>query len=435
MIKLLHFLYWFLIFNVGTTTLLGIPSVLWKIGIPFLSILLFFNMLFFRQNIIKKPFIGWIFAFILIAILSKILNGIETISLIQFLFITLSPYIYLLVIINERKIELINSITKWVVILILIQIPAAIVKYFILGQSEKGAIGTMSLGDGSLSTVFPLLIIAFLISFHQFTNKKKYFVLIILFILFGVIGLKRAIVFLIPVEFLIGYILYLSFFTEKIDLRRVKKMIFISLSALFAFYILVRTNPTLNKEHKIWGSFNYNYLMEYTLSYTSSEEEEKSEMRRADGLIYFINYNLNSNTNNLLLGDGVGILVGTSLNKQTGTMSQLYGIRYGGRMGVIWILLQIGLLGLIIYLGFLIHLNIYLWKNLPIINNYLLLGFVLATIFMLFDLIIYSPVFISLYVVSSIYYYVAALLYKGIYVLNNKNIQRIFLFNSLKFKK
>lgn len=390
--------------------MLGFPTFIHKIGIPFVGLLLFFITLLKKRSNIRIPLIGWIVLFIVVSILSKILNEISVLSLIMFLFLTLLPYIYFIVIINESSVIRINLITKWIIILVLLQIPVIFVKYAVMGQSEKGAIGTLSIGYGSLSTVFPVLIIAFLISFYLMSNKFKYVILIFLFVLFGIIGNKRAITFIIPLEFIIGYFLYLKYFVVEINLKQIRKLVFILLLGFIALYTMVRASPSLNKDQVIWGEFDLEYLINYSNSYTSSKGKGKTEMRRKEALIYFINYNLSSDVSNFLIGDGAGILVQSLMDKKSGTMGELYGIRYGGRMGIVWLLLQVGIIGVIIYIVFFIKLNIMIFKKLPRKNNYLLLSFAIASIFLTIDILIYSSTFMEMEIVNNLYFYTAALL-------------------------
>ncbi len=430
--RFIHYIFWFLIFNQGLFNLLGIPTSIYKIGIPVVGFFLFGLTAVGNEKKLKKPLLAEAIFFICVSLLSMLLNKVGLISLVQFLFITILPYFYFLVIVNEDDTKLVNSVTKWVLILVLVQIPAIIIKFFILGQSEKGAIGTMSVGDGSLSTVFPILTIGILVSLYLYFGKKRYVILIICYILFGIIGKKRAIVFLIPLEFITGYFLFLVFFVEKIDFEKIRKLVLIVIVGFFAFYMMVRTNPTLNKEQSNWGTFDITYLMSYSNEYTSARES-KMEMRRKDGFIYFFKYNFNSKFSSFLLGDGAGVLVQSSLNPNSGTMAKIYGVRYGGRMGSIWILLQIGFLGLISYMVLIGNLIRLLITRSKIIGNYLLLGFLISSIYLFLDFMFYSPVFVSLNIISCLYFYIAAIVYIGGELENKEPEKKLLMYNRLKF--
>ena len=432
MITILHYIYWFLIFNVGIFYLLGFPTSVYKISIPFVGLTIFFLTLVSKGKKMKFPLFSLVIIFILISVLSNILNDIHWFSTTFFLFSCLLPYFYFLVIINESDLKRINKVSKWIVFLILLQIPAILLKYILIGQSEKGAIGTLSIAAGSLSTIFPVFIVAFLICYYFLFRRVKYLLLIICFILFALIGNKRAVTYLIPLEFAIAYILYLQFIIQKVTKQQIRQFVVILVVGFVSFYAMVRLNPSLNKDEKIGGRFDIDYLINYSETYTSSDGKGKRDMRRKDGLIYFYLYNVNSQTLNQLLGDGAGILYQSLIDPKTGTMEELYGVRYGGRMGIIWMLLQVGILGLLSYLLFLGAFFIMRIQKSDWINNIFLLGFIVASIFMLFDFMFYSNTFISLDIIKHLYFFAGALLMHLKACSHDGKKCRIYLVNSFK---
>jgi hypothetical protein len=285
------------------------------------------------------------------------------------------------------------------------------IKYYLIGQSEKGGIGTMEIGAGSLSTVFPALIIAFLISYYLFTKKRYYLILIALFLLFGLIGAKRAIVFIVPVELFIGYLLFIRFTHARLNFFRM--FIGFPLLAVVIFYFAVRVSPSLNREQSNWGTFEIGYVMDYATNYNATSATNSKEISRQDGLVHFTGYILDSPFPQMMLGDGAGNLVESQYKKKGGTMLDIYGVRYGGRMGFIWILLQVGIMGTIGFFGLIISLNKVIFKmrrKSGIHFTPLMLGFILATIFMFVDTIIYSNSFVRYEVIKGIYFLAGALI-------------------------
>jgi len=195
---------------------------------------------------------------------------------------------------------------------------------------------------------------------------------------------------------------------------------------------MVRANPSLNREQVVWGSFDIEYLLNYSETYTSSEGKGKREMRRKDALFYFILYNVEQDMSHFLLGDGAGMLYQSEVDEKSGTIDELYGIRYGGRMGVIWLILQIGFLGTFVYILFLFSVVFNLIKNHNLKNNHFLLGFLTVSIFMLFDLFFYSNTFIALDIVKHLYFYSAALIFIEKRNALNFKIERVLLVNDIK---
>lgn len=414
----LHYGYWSLIFLVGIFEVFGLPSGIYKLGIPAVGIVLFVVQLSRRKQALKLPFWQWVAGFIAVALISISLNAIDYFSFIYFLTYTLLSYIYFLVIINEAADSLVRKVKRFVIGLILLQIPAAFIKFFLLGQSEKGGIGTLSVGAGSLSTVFPVLIIAFLVSYYLFTRKQVFLLLIFLFLVFGLIGGKRAIVFFIPCEVVVGYIMYIILLKKKITPRVIRTMVAIPCIGAFLFYFSVKTNPTLNREHSGWGSFDLEYVIDYSKNYNQTDDDNEAEVSRQDGLVLFTLYILNADPAHMLIGDGAGKLVESKYKESSGSMLEEYGVRYGGRMGFIWILLQVGVLGAVLFFGTIIRLNLRLLryrKQRRLSASPLFVGFIIATLFMLFDTIIYSSSFARYEVIKGVYFFAAALLYREYY--------------------
>jgi hypothetical protein len=49
------------------------------------------------------------------------------------------------------------------------------------------------------------------------------------------------------------------------------------------FYFGIRINPTLNKEQKVWGSFDFRYALDYAKEYTFGNEKTYSEKNTGKG--------------------------------------------------------------------------------------------------------------------------------------------------------
>jgi hypothetical protein len=404
-----HYVYWSLIFFTGLIQFLGLPSGIYKVGIPLVAGLLFLYTFIQEAGRLVYPFVGWFLGFVFLSVTSSVINRIDSFSLIYFLIYTLLSYTYFVILVNERNIRLIKSVIAYLKILVLIQIPVVIVKYFVLGQSEKGGIGTLSINAGSVSTIFPVLVITVLICYFLFSEKMKYLLLIGGFCLFAIVGAKRAIIFFIPIVLVLSYFLFYKM-NRMIFVRRVaQKLVLIALGGGVAFYVFVRTNPTLNPEHSIGGSFDTEYLTKYVTNYTSSAGKNMEEMRRKDGLFYFINYISSGTTDLFLWGDGAGKLIQSKYNVHSGTMNEEYGVRYGGRMGFVWLLLQVGILGTLLYLLFYVRLYWYVSKR--YLSHPIYLAFLVLTIIFFIDLVIYSDVFLRYEYLKGLYFVLLGMIY------------------------
>ena len=401
----LHIIFWILVFMQGVFQLLEISSVYHKVGMPLIIILLVIELMGKKRP--NMPYFGIVSILTLITVLSAINNSISLFSYVYFLMYLILSYLYFIIIVNENNIRRLKKITWTIIMLYLIQIPAVIIKYFIIGQSEKGGIGTVSISGGSISTILSTFAIAYLFSLFYFKRDIKYLILIVGFFLFGIIGEKRAIIFYIPIT------IFLVFFIDKIMTKQFTtiqsfKLFFIIVS----FYLSVRLNPSLTPDNEMWGRFDLNYVINYSKEYNQSSKRNLKEISRMEGLIYFSTYLYRQDLITFLFGEGAGELISTKYGKYGSTpvnlMLENYGVRYGGRMGFVWMYLQIGALGVFFYWLIIYKLFKFVGKNYK--PNAIYLSFLVITIIYILDFFTYSYEFFKQFYLSGVYFFIAALI-------------------------
>jgi hypothetical protein len=179
-------------FTEGAISLIG-PSESSMRTFRELLIILLFSLSFVKNTfnysnsygIAKKYWyygIGSIALLFFVAIFSMIYNDTSGIEFFLFFLRVLPPFLFFWSILKVNfKVDRALYTLK---IMVLLQIPAVIIKYFIIGISESGGIGTMSIHAGSLSTIFPLFVISYIFSLYLSRKNKKYIILIFLFLLF-----------------------------------------------------------------------------------------------------------------------------------------------------------------------------------------------------------------------------------------------------------
>jgi len=417
-----HYSYWIILFTVGIMEILSVSSAVYKVGLPLLIIIIFFISIAQNKNY-RFPNLILMVLFVIVSIISGIINKISFLQMFGFLAYTISSYFYAVSIINEKDSKIIQHVKMLVIILFIIQIPAAIIKLIIVGQSEKDLIGTVSWGAGVNSSLIPLFVITILFSFYLYNKNKSYIFFVAGFILFGITGNKRVIVYYIPLMVFITYFIYLFVFQKRRTFQDFKLLIFLITFSLMVFVIVVKTNPTLNPEHSRWGSFDLEYVLNYSDQYTTTHNYSKYEMRRKDALIYFWEMILSAKPQRLLLGDGAGKLVQSDYVPGQESMGALYGVRYGGQMAAVWLVLQVGLLGTIIYfvwfLRFVVIVN-HFRKNEP-----LYLAFFSLTVLFLIDSITYSYAFLRFDYLKGVYFLLFALIFRDLLYVENRNNESI----------
>tara|TARA_B100000768_G_scaffold156985_1_gene154805 strand:- start:2664 stop:3998 length:1335 start_codon:yes stop_codon:yes gene_type:complete len=418
-------------FTEGAISLIG-PSESFMRTFRELLIILLFISSFFQSPITNNQLVGslkkyrklgkyYIFSLFAVAIISMIYNTKDVVEFFLFFLRVLPPILFFwaLIKINFN----IAKVLRLLKILVIIQIPAVIIKFLIIGVSESGGIGTMSIHAGSLSTIFPLFVISYIFSLYLSRKNKKYIILIFLFLLFGLIGGKRALIVYTPV--LLFFILFIYNKGFKLNFKRslVKQVFGLFILGFVTFYFIARFNPNLNPEEEIGGSFDIEHIINISTKYNSFKGE--LGFSRTDAPEVLFNFlTKNKPVNFLLLGMGPGDIIQSSLlnNKYPGVendrqlLMYKYGLGYGLRVGVLWTAIQIGILGALIYALFFYKITFTMFKILKKSNNTITkeyamgltgMGFVL-----LIDYLTYSPTFFYSGAISNSFFLLTAIVLK-----------------------
>jgi hypothetical protein len=168
--------------------------------------------------------------------------------------------------------------------------------------------------------------------------------------MFSQIGGKRMVLFLIPFVMFIQFFIYSR--QMKTNITRFLGLLPVLISFIILLtYFIVRLNPSFNKEEVVWGSFDLDYVLSFVFDY-SVRDLNQFDMSRNEALIYFIEYMSNQSLTTILFGHGAGLLLDYKFVESSG-VTELFEVRYGGRMAFVWILLQTGLIGVVTFFAFL----------------------------------------------------------------------------------
>lgn len=180
---------------------------------------------------------------------------------------------------------------------ITIQIWLSVIKLCIITTYFEGLVGSISgTTGGGLGTSFPIIALFWYAINYKFDKLKTTDILNYIGLLF--IGLetgKRTVIFLFP---LILLLLYTYATNHKIS----RSSYFIILFVPLFFYFGVKLMPSLNKEHKIWGSFDIEFALDYANSYSGITDRKHSNRN-----IFINKYN---NNNNKVFHGRIGALIG-----------------------------------------------------------------------------------------------------------------------------
>ena len=330
----------------------GVGEPITQAFIDLIIIILFFNSMLYvlkKKKIIAPGFTINIFLFIVI-IVSFLLTDVQEIQLIIFIrkFTLYYLFFYVLFNINLNNMQ-IESLKKLIIFLFIIQVPSSFIKLILLGGTLEKIVGTISITEGSLATIMPLMAISYLISNYLISKNFKYIIWILLFIMIGLMSNKIAILF-----YLIILFIYLSYFysTTKFRLPNLlfmKKLLLNMVYLIVIFLLFVVINPRTNPEHKVGGSFDIEYLIDLTEKYNTKKpsiyEGEGQGRYDAPGVVFSRLHD--GGLLNILLGFGPGEITRSSFTKYGDPLLEKYNIGYGGRQGWLWIAMQIGVIGMI----------------------------------------------------------------------------------------
>lgn len=356
-------------FSKGALELLGFSETILQLLIEFLILILFsFALLFiFKRKKIRGPGIFINFLLLAVILLSFLLTNGSILLLVLYLRKLFVYYLFFYALFNINLTQVYrDKILKLIIVLFLIQIPAAFIKLVVLGGTLEKIVGSMSVSEGSLATIMPLFAITYLIVNYLEFRKIKYIVFILLFISIGLISNKMGILYYIVLMYLVLSVIHSNskYFLPNLKLLREFFIGTIFLSIIFAMFVSL--NPRANPEHKVGGSIDFQYLKDWTIHYQTVKLDTKVEGDgRFDAPSVALDRMSSGGIINLLLGFGPGEIIQSSFTPYNNPLLEKYNIGYGGRLGFVWSLMQIGLIGTAILLFF----HLLLFKKIFILYN------------------------------------------------------------------
>ena len=381
--------------NLGLIEILGFSISISKMIIDLLVLLFFSRSLYlhvFQYNS-HYNFWGWqyIIFYIFITLISFIVNQTSIINLILFLEVVLIPYLLFLAVINSSfSTKYIKFLSRIFFFVLILQIPVIIIKFLFIGINESGAVGTFSVNNGNLSTLIPMICISICLIYYYLFEKYRSLFMIPFFVFFGIIGNKLAILFMIPLIYLIVTLIY-NFINSKRDLGKIVLNLFsIFIISVISFYFMIIFSPRINAtSNNIIDS-----ATEYISDYLSRDKyrNRENKLSRLTAFPIVVNF---IKENKPLIGNGPGVILKSGLTGQSGNLRKTkYNLGYGSKLGIFWFSIQIGVLGFLPILLFLIAIMRHSWKKLYYnqISNQLFFPFVgfMIGVTILYDIILYS---------------------------------------------
>lgn len=357
-----------LVFSTGTLEVIGLNNSILRIVSEILVLLIFIKGVLIGKKKKKRVFPGffWLLLFITVSVLSAVLNEINSISVLLFFRDYLVVFLFFYGVLNlTLSLYEYQKLKRLLLYLCTAQIGANIIKYLVVRDIIEPYIGTMAVLGGSLTVIFALIGTSYALANYLVSKKRIHLLWVLGFMLFSLLGGKRASIVYFPILFLLLSYVYQRRF-EQFKLRGVKRFALFTILTLGLIYLSVRLMPSLNKEREVWGSFDIEYALDYTERYVTTGAGAIDAVGRSEAPIYILNMLIDDNPYSLMLGYGAGHLVKSSFNEQmvkSGSQEELterlYGVGYGARTTFLQFLLQVGILGGVLFLIYVSRVFIY----------------------------------------------------------------------------
>lgn len=442
-----------LLFGTASTQALfhfaGLPRTVPVLITEFCVLVYCTRSLFFQMRKHKRfprvPGTSIVLAFFAVAIISFATNRPDPLAallsfrqdfifLFFFLALQIAP-------IRSREVESINAL---IVLIVLLQLPAGMVKYMVHGQDEFW-IGTISASAGSLSTLYPLVAISFLASFFCFTGKIRYVLIAFAFFLFGLAGEKRAIAFYLPVVLVSVVTITLLLRRKQAAFRKsqlLKMYSGILIICVICLFIATQTIRTLNPQLKMFGAFDLGYLIkDRIVGYNFRTMEEKTdptdpyrlELKDPNGKIRIFKHNSAMGRGTLTIesvrrawdggwwrtaiGFGPGTMIRSPHIGRSGhTPFEKFGI-LGSYTGFVVAVLQYGFAGVACILAFWLTLFVRIWRTAQNASCLRLkmtaVGCLGALLIVILDFLTYSQTTLTQHALAPAILYVTAMVLNG----------------------
>ena len=327
------------------------------------------------------------------------------------------PFICLLLFIYyaRKDVVYVRYFNQIIGLVLLIQICVSMYKYILFeGHFWEGMVGTFGgVKGGGTGTSFPLVALCWVaINSNMDIRNWKSWLFIAGLLLVGIATGKRAVILLFPILFLV-----LSVYVCK---KKYSNRVWIVIAAApLLFYLGVRLTPTFNPENKVWGSFDLEYMMNYTENYAMGKVEDGEEREHYTGrvgsalLFWNVLIDIDNYSSSTLLGNGVEKAYSSSIDREAyNNYGREFGLKHRGDItGVLMLHIAVGIVGVILFV-------IYYWFLFRLIP-YKRLRVVLFMLVM-FDFIFYNSTmnrdpFISMLLMFNIVYSLVQYSPKGRY--------------------
>lgn len=400
----------------------------------FIYILFLYSLVVSRSNHKRYdfhlvPLFGF---FLIVASCSIVVNNVFSFRPVFSLRLILRFFIFYVALINlgltNGQLKKINTL---LFILFIIQLPASAIKFYFYGFSER-TMGTYIVRGGGLTTLIPIIGLGYLAGYYAFYKPKAIYLLVgVGFVLYGIVGMKAALLFLYPITFLgLYYLVYVRWKAVNVA-RHLTIVAFIALLSIAVGGTIICVQPRLNPEKAEGGSVDLSYALKNAGEYTTGMNPRNSEVaggRFATTMLVFDQI-WKGGLVPVFFGYGPGCLSDSILSDRPNADPRI--VRIGGsygKTGMTFILTEYGLFG-VIALGLMFCIFVHMcWKW----YNYekepywkaFAVGSLVFAVLNSFIFFAYNPLPIAGDTIPPVYFYVMATMYLRLKEITRENVDR-----------
>lgn len=350
------------------------PTIVMDLGIPsyFASIVELLTVLLFIIAVVTSPrrriphLWHCLFFFLLASACSIVANESQISSFIFSVRLLFRYFVFywciILLSLDDNNLKTINL---FLAILLILQLPVVALHFSQFGMNELTQ-GAYSKG-GSVTTTLPITLLFYLAGFYfLYQPKIRYVLLGFGYVIFSIVGKKRAIAFLYPLQFLAIYYFIYSKGREVHISKKVGTFLLVCTTIVVVTGSIFYFNQTLNPEGEIGGSIDVGYAFSYAKDYTTAEHGYGYSTGRVSTTVRILESLWNSGIASFLFGVGPGAVTPSIFDSSDGINSVdsvIHRFKIGyGFTGFNRIFLEYGLLGVIPYTLIIILLARMCWR-------------------------------------------------------------------------
>lgn len=352
--------------------------------------------------------------FLIIGVASAFINNRIDIGFIVSLRLLLRFYVFYLALINlgfsDTQFVKVNAL---LFLFLIVQLPASGIRFVTYGISEL-TIGTWGTNGGGVTTVITIVAIGYFWSYYAYHKSRIWYILLIVaYVIFGIFGSKRALVFFYPIAFFGIYFLIYVVDKKISPSKQIVVFLIMFVVALGSMLATMKYIPTLNPERKIGGSIDFAYVFEFAEDYETAKNSGRGMGRAATTQIIFDKL-WQGGVGSLSFGFGPGSVLLSLVTEQQFVSDNMLDIHGSyGRTGLALVAVEYGFLGASCFVIFfmIISRDAYLvfreekdpyWKAFSA-------GTVIMFVYLFFIFLLYNDIPITDDTITPILFYAAAI--------------------------